>query len=59
MGSILYHIAQAFEWHQAFIEGCEVSKNLVIDDNIEKVKGTAFENRRIGIREIAENLNSS
>jgi len=59
---------QVFEWHKAFSEGREVVENLphasrsstsVNDDNIEKVKEIVLENRRIGIREIAEDLNIS
>ena len=59
---------QVFEWHKAFSEGREVVKNLpyasrpptsVNDDNIEKVKKIVLENRRVGIRELAEALNIS
>ena len=59
---------QAFEWHKAFSESREVVENLphasrpstsVNDDNIEKVKKIVFENRRVGIREVAEALNIS
>ena len=54
-----------FEWHKAFSEGREVVENLshasrlstsVNDDNIEKVKKIVLENRRVGIREVAEAL---
>ena len=59
---------QVFEWHKAFSEGREVVENLphasrpstsVNDDNIEKVKKIVLENRRVGIREVAEALNIS
>ena len=59
---------QVFEWHKAFSEGREVVENLphasrpstfVNDDNIEKVKKFVLENRRVGIREVAEALNIS
>ena len=59
---------QVFEWHKAFSEGREVVENLshasrpstsVNDDNMEKVKEIVLENRRVGIREIAEALNIS
>ena len=59
---------QVFEWHKAFSEGREVVENLphasrrstsVNDDNIEKVKKLVLENRRVGIREVAEALNVS
>ena len=54
--------------HKAFSEGREVVENLphgsrpsasVNDDNIEKVKKIGLENRRVGIREVAEDLNIS
>ena len=56
---------QVFEWHKAF---SEVVENLphasrpstsVNDKNIEKVKKIVLENRRFGIREVAEALNIS
>ncbi|KAJ8949729.1 hypothetical protein NQ318_005050 [Aromia moschata] len=56
---------QVFEWHKAFSEGREVIENLhrasrpsasVNDDNIENVTEIVLENRRVGIREIAEAL---
>ena len=59
---------QLFEWHKAFSEGRKVVENLphasrpstsVNDDNIEKVKKIVLENRRVGIREVAEALNIS
>ena len=59
---------QVLEWHKAFSEGREVVENLphasgpstsVNNDNIEKVKKIVFENRRVGIREVAEALNIS
>ena len=59
---------QVFEWHKAFSEGHEVIENLpdasrpptsVNDDNIEKMKKIVLENRRVGIREVAEALNIS
>ncbi|XP_066259606.1 protein GVQW3-like [Euwallacea similis] len=59
---------QVFEWHKAFSEGREVVENLphasrpstsVNDDNIEKVQEIVLENRRVGIREIAQALNIS
>ena len=59
---------QVFEWHKGFSEGREVVQNLshvsrpstsVNDDNMEKVKEIVLENRRVGIREIAEALNIS
>ena len=59
---------QVFEWHKAFSEGREVVENLphasypstsVNDDDIEKVKEIVLENRRIGIREVADALNIS
>ena len=58
--------AQVFECHKAFSEGREVVEKLphanhpsrsVNDDNIEKVKKIVLENRRVGIREVAEALN--
>ena len=61
-------LSQVFEWHKALSEGREVVKNLphasrpsssVNDDNIEKVKKIMLENRRIGIRGVAETLNIS
>ncbi|XP_018347222.1 PREDICTED: putative uncharacterized protein FLJ37770 [Trachymyrmex septentrionalis] len=65
----VYSIENAsFEWHKAFSEGREVVENLshasrpstsVNDDNMEKVKEIVLENRRVGIREIAEALNIS
>ena len=54
---------QVFEWHKAFSEGHWVVENLphascpftsVNDDKIEKVKKIVLENRRVGIREVAE-----
>ena len=57
---------QIFEWHKVFSEGSEVVENLshasrpstsVNDDNIEKVRKIVLENRRVGIREVAEALN--
>ena len=57
---------QVFEWHKAISEGCEVVENLphtihpstsVNDDNIGKVKKIVLENRRVGIREVAQTLN--
>ena len=59
---------QVFKWHKAFSEGLEVIENLhhasrpstsVNDDNIEKVKKIVLENRRVGIREVADALNIS
>ena len=59
---------QVFEWHEIFSEGREFVENLpyairpstsVDDDNIEKVKKIVLENRRVGIREVAEALNIS
>ena len=59
---------QVYEWHKAFSEGREVVENLpdascpsasVNDDNIEKVKKILLENRRVGIREVAEAFNIS
>ena len=59
---------QVFEWHKAFSEGREVVESLphlsrlstpVNDDNIEKVKKIVLENRRVGIREVAESLKIS
>ena len=59
---------QVFEWHKAFSEGREVVEHLphasrpstsVSDDKIEKVKKIVLENRRVGIREVAEALNIS
>ena len=59
---------QVFEWHKAINEGREVADNLshtshpstsVNDDNIEKVKKIVLENRRVGLREVAEALNIS
>ena len=59
---------QVFEWHKTFSEGREVVENFpharrpstsVNDDNIEKVKKIVLENRRVGIREVAEALNIS
>ena len=61
---------QVFVWHKAFSfnDGREVVENLprasrpsisVNDDNIEKVKKIVLENRRVGIREVAETLNIS
>ena len=59
---------QVFQWHKAFSEGHEVVENLphasrpstsVNDDNIEQVKKNVLENRRVGIREVAEALNIS
>ena len=59
---------QAFEYHKVFSEGRESIENLLhavcssiiaIDDNIENVNGTVLENRRVGIRKIAEALNIS
>ena len=59
---------QVFKWHKAFSEGCEVVENLphvsrpsssFNDDNIEKMKKIVLENRRVGIREVAEALNIS
>ena len=54
---------QVFEWHKACSEGRKVVENLphasrpstsVNNENIEKVKKIVLENRRVGIREIAE-----
>ena len=59
---------QVFEWHKAFSAGREVAENLphashpstsVNDDNIKQVKKIVLENRRVGIREVAEALNIS
>ena len=59
---------KVFEWHKAFGEGREVIENLphashpsisVNNDNIEKVKKIVLENRRVGIREVAEALKIS
>ena len=58
---------QVFEWHKAFSKGHDVENLLhvsrpstsVNDDNIEKVKKIVLENRRVGIREVAEALNIS
>ena len=59
---------QVFMWHKAFREGRKVVENLphasrpstsVNDDSIEKVKKIILENRRVGIREVAEALNIS
>ena len=59
---------QVFEWYEAFSEGREVVENLshvsrpstsVNDDNIEKLKEIVLENRRVGIREVAEALDIS
>ena len=59
---------QVFEWHKAFSESREVVENLphasrpstsVNDDNIEKVEKIVLENRRVGIREVAEAHNIS
>ena len=61
-------ITQVFEWRKAFSKGREVVENLphasrpstsVNDDNIEKVKKIVLENRRVGIRKVAEALNIS
>lgn len=60
--------SQVYEWHKAFSEGREDIQNLppsgrpstaVNDANIEKVKKFVLENRRAGIRQIAEALNIS
>ncbi|XP_014091877.1 protein GVQW3 [Bactrocera oleae] len=60
--------SQVFAWHKAFSEGREVIENLphacrpstsVNDNNVDKVTETVLENRRVGIREIAEDLNIS
>ena len=57
---------QVFEWHKAFSEGREVVENFphasrpstsVNHDNIRKVKKIVLENRRVGIRKVAEPLN--
>ena len=53
--------------HKEFSEGREVENfphasrpsTSVNDDNIEKVKKTVLEDRRVGIREVAEALNIS
>ena len=59
---------QLFDWHKAFSEGREVVENLphasrsstpVNDDDIEQVKKIVLQNRRVGVREIAEALNIS
>ena len=64
-GESILSRTQVFEWHKAF---SEVVENLphasrqstsVNDDNIEKVKKIVLENRRVGIREVAEALNTS
>ena len=63
-GSILSR-TQVFERHKAFSDGREDVENLshasrpttsVNDDNIEKVKKILLENRRVGIRVVAEAL---
>ena len=59
---------QVFEWHKAFREGREVVENFphascpstsINVDDIEKVKKIVPENRRVGIREVAEAVNIS
>ena len=59
---------QVFEWHKAFSEGREIVENLpdarrpstsLNDDNIEKVKKIVLENRRVGIRKVAQATNIS
>ena len=61
-------LTEVFEWHIAFSESCEVIENLsdanppfnsVNNDNIERVKETVFESRRIGIKEIDKDPNIS
>uniref|UniRef100_A0A0K8WBT5 Mos1 transposase HTH domain-containing protein n=1 Tax=Bactrocera latifrons TaxID=174628 RepID=A0A0K8WBT5_BACLA len=60
--------SQVFSWHKAFSEGREVVENLphacrpstsVNDSNVDKVTERVLENRRVGIRDIAEDLNIS
>lgn len=60
--------SRVFEWHKDFSEGREVVENLphaarsstsVNDDNVQKVKDIVLENRRVGIREIADHLSIS
>ena len=67
-GESILSKTQVFEWYKAFSEGREVVENLphasrpstsVNDDNIERVKKIVLENRRVGIREVAEALNIS
>ena len=67
LGSLLYQ-ERKYLLQKGLSEGREVIENLphasrpstsVNDDNIEKVKKIVFENRRVGIREVAEAFNIS
>ncbi|XP_015438036.1 PREDICTED: putative uncharacterized protein FLJ37770 [Dufourea novaeangliae] len=59
---------QAYEWYKAFKEGREVVVDLprsgrpatcTNDENIDKIKKLVLENRRMSLRELAEEVNIS
>ncbi|KOC58774.1 Putative uncharacterized protein FLJ37770, partial [Habropoda laboriosa] len=59
---------QTYEWYKAFKEGREEVQDLPrsgrpstisTDENIEKIKKTVIENRRLSVREVARELEMS
>ena len=67
-GESILSRTQVCERHKAFSESAEVVENLphssrpstsVNDDNIEKVEKIVLENRRVGIKEVAQALKIS